>query len=258
MSDDVPEDIRTWDPSELVDDDEDPRDHSESRDGITVESWRQKMDEVGILPKYQDAHLASNCSIYRNLDGKQDAYAVLKRFSDRPGEDDESFGVRKGGKLHHSVVLTGPFGTGKTWLATAAFKRILYMLMTTAGRGASAIWRRFHSFVGEVQATYSPAAQETGEQVVSRFQNTDLLMLDEVGDLKKQDESRDRREMFYRVIDIRNASFLPTLITTNLSPDELSEQFGQRTFERIKEMSVFVKMEGQNLRDDPSATPEVA
>lgn len=215
------------------------------------ERWANIMKQVGILPKYREAKLKGNCQVYAAHEGKSRALDVLTRFSDRPEDNTERWGVRKNGILYHSVVLVGDFGTGKTWLGTAAFKRILYQLQHQEGRSASGMWRRFHTFVGEVQSTYSTAAEETSQQVISRFQNTDLLMLDEVGDLKKMDESQDRREMFYRVIDVRNASYLPTIITTNLSPDELMKQFGERTFERIKEMSVFVQMQGRNFRDDP-------
>lgn len=210
-------------------------------------AWQDKMGDVGILPKFQDAHLSSNCAWMQEHETKRLALNVALRFSSRSNGE---YFIERDGVRYHSLLFTGGFGTGKTWLATATFKRILYSLLQQEARRATGLWRRFYTFIGECQSTYSPSADSTLIEVLSSYQNADILLLDDLGDLKKDVETNDRRELLGRVIDHRNDSFLPTIMNTNLSVPQLKEQFGERTFERVKEMAVFVKLEGANLRDN--------
>ena len=61
-------------------------------------------------------------------------------------------------------------------------------------------------------------------------------------------ETDDRRRIIYQLINYRHNHDLPMLITTNLNGQQLADQFGGRTVERIIESCAWVKMEGQNLR----------
>lgn len=140
----------------------------------------------------------------------------------------------------------GDHGTGKTWLATATFKHLLWH-----STGKSAIWTKFYDFIREVQSTYSPAAQTTVKRVLGRYQHTPILLLDDVGDLTVEEQTEDRRRLLYEVLDKRNDEMLPTLLTSNLSPKKFQEQFGERTLERVIEMAAMYRMEGRNFRQNP-------
>lgn len=215
-----------------------------------IERWENTMEDVGIPPRFQEAHISGNCQWMKTDDEKKLAWSVATSFA-TPTEEGRHHYVQNGVK-RRSLLLSGGFGTGKTWLATAVFKAILWQKKEVMdNQRMTALWRRFPQFIGECQSTYSPSADETLQEVLNRYQQTDLLLLDDLGDLQKSVEYTDRRELLSRVINTRNDYFLPTLMTTNLGVEELKEQFGERTFDRMKEMAAFVKMEGKNLRDHP-------
>lgn len=171
------------------------------------------------------------------MDGKASAYQCATAYA-KTGR------VTQRGRTRFALVLSGSVGRGKTWLGSAVFVELLWnQKQARAGR-----WAKFYQFVREVQACYTPAAKESSDTVLARYQTTPLLMLDDVGDMDRDRETDDRVRLLYEVLDYRNDNLLPTIITTNLSPKELSDQFGQRTWERIYEMSALCEMAGDNMR----------
>lgn len=52
----------------------------------------------------------------------------------------------------------------------------------------------------------------------------------------------------FRVINGRYAGNRPTIITTNLTPERVKFQFGDRIYSRIAGMSQMVSMNGKDLR----------
>lgn len=208
---------------------------SSGREEAAARAWQTVMERAGIPPRFQPAHLLRNCASWARDADREDAYAVALRFADTGTVEDR-------GLPRFALFLTGEFGRGKTWLATAVFKNIL-------ARGKQGMWRKFYEFVREVQACYSAGAKESSDTVIGRYQRTPLLLLDDVGDLNRHQETEDRTRILYEVLDYRNDHFLPTILTTNLMPDQLEVQFGERTFQRMLEMAVFEEMGGDNLRE---------
>lgn len=197
-------------------------------------AWQQIMASSGIPPRFQEAHLSTNCEQYAHDTGKEKALAAAQRLA-KEGL------IRQRGRERFCLLLSGPYGTGKTWLATAAFKELLY-------RQKSGLWQKYYAFIRSVQASYGASSDTTTEAVLGRYRRTPVLLLDDVGDLTVEQETRDRRNLLYEMLDYRNDHLLPTLITTNLGAEELRDQFGERTMQRILEMCALIGMDGQNLR----------
>lgn len=175
------------------------------------------------------------CDRYAEEDGKAKALELARTFAAERG-------VEQRGRERFCLLLSGGFGGGKTWLASAIFRELV------AGTRQAGLWRKFYQLIREIQGTYSPAARQSVDQVLGRFQKVPVLLLDDVGDLTKSEQSEDRRRLLYEILDVRNDHLLPTIITTNLGSEQLASQFGARTFERILEMAALAGFEGKNLR----------
>ena len=203
-----------------------------------AEGWRRLIDFSGIPPSYHMAHMRDLEAVEGDRE-KASAVEVMRAYA-------ESGKIDTQGYDQYCLLLSGGFGTGKTHAATAVFKDRLWKASNN-----SAMWRKYPAFIREVQSTYSAAADRTVQQVLAAYQKTPLLLLDDVGDLTMGSETDDRRRLVYEVIDYRNDHFLPTIITTNLNGAQLEEQFGERTWERIRFMCCLLRMEGTNLRRQP-------
>lgn len=203
-------------------------------------AWQLILERSGIPPRYQRAHLATNCAEYANDDAKKRAHEAARDLANTGR-------VTSRGAERFALLLTGPYGTGKTWLATGAFKAILARTPSKAG-----LWRKFYGFVRDVQATYARGSEKSSDEVIGQFQRAKVLLLDDVGDLNAPGETEDRRRLLYEVLDYRNDHLLPTILTTNLTGDAIAQQFGERTMQRVLEMCAMVAMEGRDYRGDPT------
>jgi len=159
-----------------------------------------------------------------------------------------------------NFLLTGGFGTGKTRLASAVFKALVWSWVVAQydykpaaqrtgfwqpNKDFTAHWRKFYDLVGHVQDGYR---NDTAAERIKAFQTADLLLIDDLGD--GREESADKTRILYEVVDYRVDAFLPTIMTTNLDSEALKDIFGQRTIERLNGTSVIATMKGRNYRLD--------
>lgn len=80
---------------------------------------------------------------------------------------------------------------------------------------------------------------------VSYILNCDLLILDDLGtELNNSFTS----SQLYRVIDFRLIHQKSTIISTNLSFDDLREQYSERIFSRITSSYSLLKLTGDDIR----------
>lgn len=152
--------------------------------------------------------------------------------------------ITQRGSPRDSLLLSGPFGVGKTGLLTAVLAHFLE-------HGHAGLWIEYYDLVLEIQQGYS---DNTSHSRLDAARNADWLLLDDVGDLERRDgnsirlETDDRRKILYTILNHRHNNRLPTLITTNLNPGQLSQQFGERVTQRIMESFCVIGIAGKNLR----------
>jgi DNA replication protein DnaC len=141
----------------------------------------------------------------------------------------------------NSVLLTGAYGTGKTWLATAALQELIFehdhpcMFITTA----ALLDRIRASFDAD---KYNPT--DDGD-LLERVQNVYALVLDDIGAERVTEWVAER---LFALVNARYNALLPTIFTSNLGPKELAGHLGERTAWRIVEMCRVVRLDGPNLR----------
>lgn len=137
------------------------------------------------------------------------------------------------------LLLWGPVGTGKTFLAAcianALLDRAVPVMMTSFGR-----------ILGGMPGV------NTGEQnrYIDSFNSFDLLVIDDLG---TERETEFAMEQVFNVVDARYRARLPMIITTNLKLDELKNPkpvAKQRIYSRVLERCVPLCINRRALRKE--------
>ena len=154
-------------------------------------------------------------------------------------------------KKGKGLYLHGPFGTGKTYLLAA-------IAGTLSRMGVVCGLVYFPELIAEIKAGFNDPNSSSYEKV-ERLKDIEILMLDDIGSESMTSWMRD--EVLGRILNYRMHQGLPTFFTSNLEYFELQQHYsvtqkgeveaikGARILERIKALTVPVKLEGNNYRE---------
>lgn len=138
------------------------------------------------------------------------------------------------------LVLWGSNGVGKTMLATLILKRFL-------ANGYSGQFFTFTSFLDAFAAGWK--STEERDWFSKEAMNTQMLILDDAGK-----EAKNRSAAVLDAVDVvmqaRINAALPTIITTNLTPEQIESGYGGHIFSRLTGNSTFIKLNGADFRKD--------
>lgn len=113
------------------------------------------------------------------------------------------------------LLLTGNFGAGKTHLAAAIAHEIIK-------QGYQPIFGTLITLLGKVKATYSDSySKENEEQIINRYINCDLLIIDDLG---KEKPTEWVIEKLYYIINCRYENNKPIVITSNYNDTKLMDR----------------------------------
>lgn len=138
-----------------------------------------------------------------------------------------------------NAVFFGPPGSGKTQSAV--------MLVKSAIRaGHTAQLANIGRLGMEIREGYDgDGASEAA--TVRRLESTDLLVLDDVG-AGETGGAKIEQRILYLVTESRQNAKKPTVITTNLMPQVLTERLGQRIINRLQPLTMLEFRHGKNFR----------
>lgn len=178
-------------------------------------------DGSGFTLRYRDCPVCNSDRILR--EGGVPAVLMHARFENFEACNDieqsfldtaRSFADQKVGFL----ILMGGVGTGKGHLAVAIMRSF-----------RSPAWVKQSTLLRLLRDTYrDPYAPDP----VRRYQRADLLVLDEVG---LSGGGRDEFPMIHEILDWRYCERKPTILTTNISKEQLREILGDRMADRVDE-----------------------
>lgn len=139
-------------------------------------------------------------------------------------------------KKKKGLVFSGEVGTGKTHEAISLIKH-LYIK-----HDVQALFEPSADLIYELRNSISKGEFE---QVITRYQTTNLLVIDDLG---TETATEFLMENLYMIINYRYNYMKPIIMTTNLNASDFAKVYGQRLLSRLTEMATFVKLDGKDKR----------
>lgn len=189
---------------------------------------RGKMERSGIAPRYLDVR-------WQDLEQVEPVPALRKASS--KGRLQKVF---DGGEC---LLLWGKTGVGKTQLATLMVKSAIV-------HGWSANVVNLGSLGLKVRESYNRQEDELAMSEARALESLilpDFLVLDDLG-AGETDNAAVENRLLYLASEYRQNNRRSTLITTNLTPTELSQVVGQRILNRFTPLTTIEINHGKNFR----------
>lgn len=155
--------------------------------------------------------------------------------------------IGNAGDLRNWIALHGVHGRGKTGLAASAVNAL-----TDAGQPC--LYIRLQDFIEAVQRRYAKGRQheddfgsDSAEDVIETVKAAPVLIMDEfdVPDLREN-----KLAIVEKIIRSRHGQRLPTLITTNLNPEQFQSRWGDTIASVTLARTHWILMDGPSLRRD--------
>jgi DNA replication protein DnaC len=144
-----------------------------------------------------------------------------------------------------SIIFTGSPGTGKSMIACSMLPEIISIMSNVkpepstgpnnfTQRSYSCICRyaNVYDIFAEVKSTYSKNSEESEIDIIRKYTDCGLLVIDEVG---VQAGTDFESNLIFRIINKRYEDMKPTFLISNLIISDLESYIGQRTVDRFHE-----------------------
>ncbi len=137
------------------------------------------------------------------------------------------------------LVLFGNAGTGKTHVAVGIGK-------LACARAYSLTFVTVADWLETLRSSYDGGhAGKIADQQSKNLHECEWLILDDLG---LESETPWVREKIYQVINRRWLGKLPTIVTTNRSPEDLSRRYGEGVVSRLWGSSLVLHFKGEDYR----------
>ncbi|HET9088139.1 MAG TPA: ATP-binding protein [Acidobacteriaceae bacterium] len=231
-----------------------------------------RMKRARIPERYAHCSLESFDTGFRSADPSLGmALMATRRFADGYPLETEGRGL----------LLTGSFGVGKTHLAVGLLRELIEQ------RGATGIFCDYRDLLKQIQNSYNPHVATTELEILRPVFETEVLLLDELGAVKKTDWVWDT---VAHILNTRYNDKKTTLVTTNypnilsalsrgrepaafdvtdkgvaklpkgsrsqaqedaeraMREETLGDRIGDRMLSRLQEMCITISMHGEDFR----------
>ena len=137
-----------------------------------------------------------------------------------------------------SLVFSGATGLGKTFLSACIAR-------TVADRGYSVVYDTAIHLFSDFEAEKFGMSQEENRGLSQRYLQCDLLIIDDLG---TEMTTQFVCSALYHVVNTRLMESRPTIISTNLTPEQLSVRYSPQIASRLLGTYRLIQFVGQDIR----------
>src|SRR5918999_1025911 len=137
------------------------------------------------------------------------------------------------------LYFCGGVGTGKTHLAVAVMNELIQR------KRVPSLFVTVPEFLDNLRGAYNDPGRNLDEWM-DAVKNADFLVLDDLGSERPTEWVQER---LFVIINHRYRESLPTVFTSNIGPENLPAQLGERTASRIIAMCEGVELAGDDYRE---------
>ncbi len=214
----------------------------------------EKLYHTSNIPvKFRYRRLQEFCTDSDNEAEKANLLVALDTARQTIAQFQDAEGERRG------LYLFGPPGTGKTFLASLILNEIIFQFEIEAR-----YVKITRDFFNRIRGTFSQDSSDRGraEAIFQELAYVEVLALDDFG---VQADSAWEQRTLYDLIDLRYENDKVTIMTSNLSPDDIKRSdfrsvnplaiqeavtLYQRIFSRLKEMTDFQELVTRDYREN--------
>lgn len=163
-----------------------------------------------------------------DTDAKRSALTTIRSYA----EDFD--GLSQSGR---GLILAGMPGTGKSHLAAACLQALM--------PSHSVLYATCLDMIRSVRETWRRDSEMTERQVLRMYAEIDLLVIDEIG---VQYGTEGEQTVTFEIIDQRYRNLNPTILITNQDQKGLKQYLGERSFDRLAEVSRWIAFDWASYR----------
>ena len=196
-----------------------------------------RQEEISILYDQSHLQLLTRTQNFDTL--REDFYKGedLKRF--RAARNVSLHFARQFGREYSNLYFLGTVGTGKSFLSVCIAREVLSAGYSVLYFSAASLFDRLAGLV------YNYRSREDFQHFVDDLYHCDLLIIDDLGtELTNQFVSA----QLFACINERHLNRKPTVISTNLSLEDLQKRYSDRVFSRITSGYICCKLTGKDIR----------
>jgi DNA replication protein DnaC len=131
--------------------------------------------------------------------------------------------VRDFNKKQDNLLLIGSTGTGKTHISTAIARELIH-------KGYDVIYDSTQNIISDFESDRFRNSYGREENKSEKYLDCRLLIIDDLG---TEFSNQFTLSTIYNLLNTRQNKGLPTIISTNLSPEELARKYEDRIYSRI-------------------------
>ena len=143
-------------------------------------------------------------------------------------------------RVSHGIILLGPTGTGKTHLLAGLIHAMIEKEFSRGHLFRSDLLKlyKWHRVVSLI-ADYREVSFRDKRAIRNTARTVKFLVLDDLATENSKDFALD---VLLDILDYRYEESLPTFLTSNVGPEELSDRYGDRFVSRFRDAEKYERL----------------